>query len=68
MENNRVNGLIIEIEHLDSRILVLHTKQGMVNPDEAQVLKYRRCFLLDKLTRIMNGMPEDDDEEWGELR
>lgn len=67
MEEQKVDVLIIEIEQLDDRIVTLNTKRGMVNPEEAQVLKYRRCFLFDRLTRMMTGQPEEDDEEWGEL-
>ena len=69
MEKEVVDGLIILIEHLDGRIVTLNMGRGMANPKEAQVLKYRRCFLFDKLTRVMNNMPdEEDDEEWGELK
>lgn len=65
----KVNELITEIEQLDNRIVALNNRRGMVNPDEAQVLKYRRCFLFDRLTKVMNGEPEEEeDEEWGELR
>jgi len=67
MEEQKVDVLIIQIEQLDNRIVTLNTKRGMVNPEEAQILKYRRCFLFDKLTRVMNNIPEEEDEKWGEL-
>jgi uncharacterized protein YdcH (DUF465 family) len=67
MGEQEVDTLIIQIEQLDNRIVTLNMGRGMANPKEAQVLKYRRCFLFDKLTRIMNNMPEEDDKEWGEL-
>lgn len=63
-----VNQLIIEIEQLDNRIVVLNTRRGMVDPDEVLVLKYRRCFLFDRLTQAINENPEEDDEKWGELK
>lgn len=69
MEEQLIDGLIIDIEMLDMRIMNINTKRGIVNPDEVQALKYKRCFLLNRLTRVMNGMPEEEeDEEWGELR
>jgi len=57
-----MNQLIAEIEQLDNRIIVIHSKRGVTDQDEAQILKYRRCFLLDKLTEEMNG----NDDEWGD--
>ena len=60
-----VDMLIIQIEQLDERILTLNMGRGMVKPEEAQILKYKRCFLFDRLTAVING--EEDDEEWGGL-
>lgn len=69
MEVEKVDELIEELEALDSRIVNLNVKRGMVNTERAQVLKYQRCFLFDKLTRVMNGEPEEEkDNEWGEMK
>lgn len=56
----RVDELIIKIEEIDLRIVAICSKRGIANPDEAQVLKYRRCFLLDKLTRLITGEEEEE--------
>ena len=66
MEEKEVNALIVQIERLDNRIVHLHEKRGIADPEEAQTLKYKRCFLFDRLTRIMTS-EERDDERWGEL-
>lgn len=68
MTKKEVSQLIAEIENLDQRIIGIHTRKGGLDTDESQVLKYRRCFLLDKLTHLINGNDEEEDnEEWGEL-
>jgi len=62
MGDKMMNQLIAEIEELDNRIIIIHSKRGVTNQDEAQILKYRRCFLLDKLIGEING----NDDEYGE--
>jgi hypothetical protein len=64
-----MDELILEIESIDKSILSIHRNSGLMGREKSQLLKYRRCFLLDKLTKMMNNMRIDEDyDEWGELQ
>lgn len=50
----KVDGLIQEIEELDSSIIKITSRRGMIPFDQVQYLKYRRCYLISKLAKLIN--------------
>jgi len=50
----KVDDLIMEIEGLDNSIIKITSRRGMVPTDQIQYLKYRRCYLISELTKLIN--------------
>lgn len=43
------DNLIRQIEKIDSRIIFLCSKRGFASKDNIQLLKYKRCYLVNQL-------------------
>ena len=54
LQQKRVDGLIQEIEGLDSTIIKITSRRGMIPFDQVQYLKYRRCFLISELAKLIS--------------
>lgn len=53
-QRQKVDGLIMEIENLDNAIISISSKRGITPVDQIQYLKYKRCYLISELAKLIN--------------